>query len=101
MKPTVEQLSDMLMANHAIASPFKRKLVKDDYYPNYSEVVGRHVSCEVFGKEAIVFVQYLTSDAYSRIIDVCTRNNIEYSVRNEYQDVMITVRYFHGWHWWE
>lgn len=101
MKPTVEKLSEMLMENNAIASPFKRKKVKDSYYPNYSEVVGRHVGCEVFGKEAIVFVQYLTKDAYRNIIEVCEKNDIEYEVRNECNDVMITVRYFQGWHWWE
>ena len=93
----------MLLANHAIDKGFYRSKVvdKDGYYPVYSTILGnKYVSCEVYGKTAIIYIDFMAGQK-NKIIDVCARNDIEYNVRESEHDIEITVHYFKGWHHWE
>ena len=102
MKPTVENLSRMLLANNAIKYGFYRSKVKADpgWCPAYSTVLGNNlVSCECYGIKAMIYIRYDENNIKEKIIDVCSRNEIEYSDHG--YRIEIRVRSFKGWHWWE
>jgi hypothetical protein len=103
MKPTVEKLSKMLLANNAIEKGFYRsKLSITDPvgHPAYSTILGnRWVGCEVYGKKAMIYISYKEGNDKDRILDVLTRNEIEYSDHG--YRVEIRVHWFKGNKWWE
>ena len=102
MKPTVEKLSKMLLANNAIDKGFycSKVIDKENNYFNYSTVLGNdRVSCEVYGRKAMIYIRYDDQNIKDRILDVLTRNEIEYSDHG--YRVEIRVHWFKGWHWWE
>lgn len=95
MKPTVEELSELLIRHKFISRPIRRIPFNGKYIP----VEG--ASAEVYGDEAVLYV--VMRDARDRKLCESFLEQKGISVNKAFNPrspvCAISVRYFKGWHW--